>query len=172
MTESLSTALDPVRLALLAEGVTQAERAIADAEAASKTTIDQATSDAQSSVDDTIERQRLTTAAAGDQELARLRQESASKVLAAQSAAHQRLVTSTHDAFLALRHDANYPALLDWLTNLAIDRLGADATIDRDPELVGGVVATLGSRLVDFSMPMLADRALDALADRVAEVWA
>jgi len=44
--------------------------------------------------------------------------------------------------------------------------------IERDPSPDGGVVARAGTRRVDYRLPILAERALDDLSDKVAELWA
>ncbi len=67
-----------------------------------------------------------------------------------------------------MRDDPRYPALLDHFEAVAREQLGDDAVIERDPIPGGGIVAELGSRRVDYTLPQLADRALEVLADEVA----
>jgi hypothetical protein len=62
---------------------------------------------------------------------------------------------------------------LDHLETLARAQLGdmVALTIERDPEPYGGIFAVAGSHQVDYRLPILADRALDAMADEVASLW-
>jgi vacuolar-type H+-ATPase subunit E/Vma4 len=167
----LRTALDPVRRALIADAHHRADQLVATATTESEAVVDEAECGAQRAVDRAVEHSRLAASAAADQELARANNDAASMVLATQQAAHQRLVSATHAAFLDLRDHPNYPALLDRFAQLARAQLGDGATIERDAEPNGGITATTGSQLVDYSLPTLADRALHTLADRVSQAW-
>jgi hypothetical protein len=60
---------------------------------------------------------------------------------------------------------------LDHLEALARAQLGDAVEIERDPAPYGGVFAVAGSHQVDYRLPILADRALDAIADEVASLW-
>ena len=75
----------------------------------------------------------------------------------------------------SLRHDPRYGALLDRLESLARQQLGAGAAVERDPVVAGravvGVIATLGSRRVSYTLPALARRALRELGEEVAGAW-
>lgn len=170
--EALRSDLEPVHRALLADAAWHADDVIAAATASAAATVDQATRAAERSVEDAVAQRRATAAAANEQLLAHTRQQVAVRIRTAQRDAHQRLVDTTREAFLSLREEASYASLLDRLAELAQAQLGPEAEITRDPVSVGGVVATDGSRLVDYTLPALADRALDALADQVSQVWA
>jgi len=48
--------------------------------------------------------------------------------------------------------------------------LGAEATVTEHP--AGGVVAQIGSRGLDLSLPALAARTLDEMSLEVSQLWA
>ena len=54
---------------------------------------------------------------------------------------------------------------------MARDQLGPGARIERDPPELGGVVATAGTRRVDYTLTALAERALNDHADEVTALW-
>ena len=109
-----------------------------------------------------------TTETGSDQRIANTRADAHDAVLSARARTHDRLVEAAHAAAMNMRHDPRYPALLDHFEAVAREQLGDDAVIERDPLSRGGIVAELGSRRVDYSLPRLADRALEVLADEVA----
>jgi vacuolar-type H+-ATPase subunit E/Vma4 len=101
---------------------------------------------------------------------ARVRRDAAAVVLAAKRAAHVAVRAHVGDAVGALRSAADYPDVLDALAARAAARLGEGTHAERDPP-GGGVVATAGSRRIDYTLPALADRACDALGESIEAVW-
>ena len=163
--------LEPVRRALLADAADQAEAVVA----AARRDVEAAIADAQQQCDDQVadteRRSARASRASLDQRIADARAGAHDAVLRASARAHDRLVEAAHAAATEMRHDPRYPALLDHFESVARSQLGDDAVIERDPTPDGGIVAELGSRRVDYSLPLLADRALDILADEVAGSW-
>ena len=92
-------------------------------------------------------------------------------VLAARPAAYESLVAASVRRALELRSHPAYAALLESLRAAAGAQLGPGAAIDLDPPVAGGVIAHLGARRVDYSLPALARRCLEGLGPRVEELW-
>jgi vacuolar-type H+-ATPase subunit E/Vma4 len=107
----------------------------------------------------------------GAQEQAQARRAARSGVLAAQRALLEELQRRARDTAQELRAGPSYAALLDRLEALAREQLGADARMTRDAPGSGGVLATGGDRLVDYSLDALARRCLDGLGTKVERLW-
>jgi vacuolar-type H+-ATPase subunit E/Vma4 len=72
---------------------------------------------------------------------------------------------------LALRGDRRYSELLERLSRVARSQLGPDAQLEIDPEDAGGVVGRAGRRSVDYTLPMLVDRAIEDLDGELEALW-
>lgn len=169
---STTTELEPVRRALLADATAQAEALVAAATRDVEASIAEVEQECDEQVTEIEQRSARASRASLDQRIAEARADAHEAVLAARARTHDRLVEAAHAAAIGMRGDPRYPALLDHFERVARDQLGDDAVIERDPTPNGGIVATLGSRRVDYSLPQLADRALDVLADEVTRSWA
>lgn len=101
---------------------------------------------------------------------ARARRDAVAVVLAARRAALVAVRAHVGDAVGGLRSAADYPELLHALAARATARLGDGTHVECDPP-GGGVVATAGSRRIDYTLPALADRACDALGESIEAVW-
>ena len=101
---------------------------------------------------------------------ARVRRQAHEIVLAQQNALRRDLQQQVREAAVNLRKDASYPTLLAVLTERCRDVLGAEATVTEDA--AGGVVAQIGSRSLDLSLPALAARTLDEMSLEVSQLWA
>ncbi len=167
----LLDSLLPAGAALLDDARSEARRILAEANHAAEERIAQAEREAEVELDRARRRQEQAAQARVDQELARARTEAHDRVLSTRSELRDRLVDDVHAAALAMRHDTRYPDLLDRLEAIVRAQLGTGAVIERDPDPAGGVRATSGRRQVDYTLPALADRALDVLADQVATLW-
>lgn len=168
---SLEEALQPVRLALLADAELEADRIIAAARTAADESVAGALSEADAEVERARDRAERSARAHTARLQARVLDQGRRTVLAAKEQLRRRLVDDVHDAALELREDPRYPLLLDHLEALAVRQLGDDAVIERDPEGAGGLIARTDLRRVDYRLASLADRALDALADEVGALW-
>ena len=168
----LRETLDPVRRALLYDVTANAEQVIAEAAADAEAVVEQAQHEVATEIERAEHRGEMSARARADQELARARAEANRDILDAKESIRCQLVGTLHAAALGLRDDPRYPCLLDELERLARRQLGPDAVVDRDPEGLGGIVATVVGRRVDYTLPQLSDRALNTLADEVAQLWA
>jgi vacuolar-type H+-ATPase subunit E/Vma4 len=167
----LEASLEPVRDALLADADADAERIVAEAERAADELVDEAERDADAAIENSRRHAEASRRARADQALARARREAHLAIQQARADLRRQLVDRVHTAAEGMRDDPRYPALLDHLEDLARSQLGDDAVIQRDPVPGGGIVATAGGRRVDYRLHVLADRALDAIADDVDVLW-
>lgn len=167
----LDESLGPVRHALLADAEADAERIVAEAERAADELVGEAERGADAAIENSRRHAEASRRAQADQALARARREAHLIIQQARADLRRQLVDRIQTAAESLRDDARYPALLDHLEDLARSQLGDDALIQRDPVPGGGIVATAGGRRVDYRLHVLADRALDAIADEVEGLW-
>jgi vacuolar-type H+-ATPase subunit E/Vma4 len=163
--------LEPVRQALLADAQARADRILDDAVRGSDLETEGARQDADAEIERATRRGAATAQARISRQLATARDVAHHQILETKNDIRNRFRDAVHDAALDLRSDIRYPTLLDQLERLARDQLGAHARIERDPAELGGIVAIDGSRRVDYTLPALAERALDSIADRVTELW-
>lgn len=168
---SVEENLEPVRLALLADGEARARKIVSEATRVGDELVARAERDADAEVDTARRRNERSARASVDQALARARTDAHRVVLDTQAQNHRHLIEDVRDAARAMRQDPRYAALVDRLEMLATAQLGSTAVIERDPDTAGGVVAVAGNRRVDYTLTALADRALDTLADEVAQLW-
>ena len=162
--------LDPVRDALLADARRDADEAYAAAERDANAQLH----DARRASDRLLTRARAAgesdARAAVAEELARARREAREVVLVARREADDSMRSAAQQAVQQLRRAPDYPALIDGLTRLARGQLGERATVAID-EVVGGVVATAGSRSVDYRLPEIAQRCLDSPTRELEAAW-
>jgi vacuolar-type H+-ATPase subunit E/Vma4 len=163
--------LEPVREALFADAKFEADRLIADATSAVAIEADEAEREAHAEIERAARRGAASAQARASQDLARARNIAHHQSLQAKDDIRGRFHDAVHAAALDLRNDARYPALLNKLEGLARDQLGPNTSIERDPNGLGGVVGVSGARRVDYTLPALADRALESVADKVAQLW-
>jgi vacuolar-type H+-ATPase subunit E/Vma4 len=163
--------LEPVRQALLADAAAQADALVAAAKREMEASNAEAEQQCDQEVAEVEQRSARAARANFDQRIAIARAQAHGAVLGARAHTHERLIEAAHAAAINMRSDPRYPALLDHFEAVAREQLGDDAVIERDPTHGGGIVAELGSRRVDYSLPQLADRALEVLADEVARSW-
>jgi vacuolar-type H+-ATPase subunit E/Vma4 len=168
--EDVCAALEPVRRALLADARADADRIIGEATREAALTVDEAEQEAAVSIERAVRHGTASAQARSDQRLAQARAEVHGEILRAQDQVRRRLHHAVHTAALDLRSDPRYPDLLNELERLARNQLGPNAQIKRDVR-TGGIVAIAGSRRVDYTLPALAERALDVQADKVTLLW-
>ncbi len=168
---ALRELLEPVREALLLDAAAEADRVVAAATSEAHDVVASARAEADAQVEQAQHRTTLAAQAHEALLLARVRNEGHRAVLATRRRLEQQLIDEARTAVEGLRHDPRYPAVLDHLEAMARRQLGDDAVIERDAAPAGGIVAVAGARRVDYRLATLADRAIDALADEVAELW-
>jgi hypothetical protein len=83
---------------------------------------------------------------------------------------YDELRRASRDAARALRDSSDYPEILRRLTERAVAAMGPEAAMQESPD--GGVVAVAGSRRLDLSLPVLAEREVDRLGSEVERLWA
>jgi vacuolar-type H+-ATPase subunit E/Vma4 len=169
---TLFTHLDPVRQALLDDARVEADRIRTEARRHADEVVADAEREVAAEVAEVARRHAIAAAAHADQVRARARAEAHTEMLSAREDVRQNLLEAVRLAALGLRDDDRYPALLDHFETVARARLGADAHVERDPLTGGGVVASAGTRRVDYTLTALAGRVLQQHADEVAALWA
>ena len=114
-----------------------------------------------------VERARAEGTAEADRAMAVQRMEARRHgrrlVLEAERAAYDRLRSAALEAARRLRADPAYAELLDRLEAAARAQLGPEVQVVRDPP-GGGVLGEARGRRVDYSLPTLVERAVDAVA--------
>lgn len=91
--------------------------------------------------------------------------------LRAQQRQIEELRRRAREAVLHARDDSRYPELLERLAAEVRGQLGPAATVELDPEALGGVIGRHGSTSVDYSLPALVERAIDDLDTNLERLW-
>jgi hypothetical protein len=158
----LSAALDPVRAALLRSAHTDADGVEADAARAGEGLLRKATVEAEHLRDQAKADAAADVAASLAASQARAGREARARVLAALREEYDTLREAAYAAVAGLERD---PTVHRRLVDAARARLGPEASLEDAPG--GGVTATLGARRLDLSLAGFADRAVDAVTDRL-----
>jgi vacuolar-type H+-ATPase subunit E/Vma4 len=166
---SVVESLRPVRDALLADAGAEADRLVADARRRADQRIADVEEDVEAEVADVERRAQMSAMARAAHASARARTESHRSMMRRRTDTERELAVAIQTAIQALRDDARYPDLLRHFEVRAREQLGSEARVTIDSD--GGVIATVGSRRVDYTLTALADRALASLADEVAALW-
>ena len=169
--DGLRAELEPVRRALREDAQAHADRIIEEATREAALEADEAERESAEQIGRAERRGAAATQARADQTLAQARGEAHSEILRAKDEVRRRLHHAVQAAAFDLRSDPRYPELLNELERLARNQLGPNVQIERD-DPSGGIMAIAGSRQVDYTLPALAERALDALSDNVSLLWA
>lgn len=159
------------RDALLAEARDRAAVLLAEAEADTAARLAEARREAEEIVASARARGEAEGRAQAAREAAVEHAQVRAAVLAARREALDVLRVRAHEAVMGLRENPGYDDLLDRLTAQARRDLGDDAVVERDPPDVGGVRARCGTRSIDSTLPVLADRCVEALGGRVRSLW-
>jgi len=70
-----------------------------------------------------------------------------------------------------LRGEPDYARLLERLSAACRRELGDGVELDVDPDELGGVRGTAGTRAVDYTLVAIAERCVDGLGPRLAALW-
>lgn len=162
----------PLRDALLAD----AHRRVASLQAEAAARVESELAVARAEADALVARARAEAQQRAELDVQRRcsaqRRDAQGRILRARRQAYESLREEAIAAALRLRGEPGYEALLDRLEADARARLGPGATIERDPAGVGGVIARDGQRLIDATLPALAEHALEELGTEVETLWA
>ncbi len=169
LTPDAERALVPVRDRLLADARQEAQQLVHEARLAADERLAQARREAEGIIEQARADGEAQAAEAVERTVARARRQARRIVLAAQESLRAQLRGAVHSRAVGLRREPGYPDVQAQLTAAARGVLGPDATVREAPE--GGVLAQVGSRRVDLSLPALADRALDALEGEATRLW-
>lgn len=161
-------ALEPVRAALSHQTSSQAARMAAEATRAAAALLAQARADADSAVARASAEGAVAAESVAAADLSRSRRAARFSLLGAQESTRQYLAERIRTAVLALPDQADYPLLRDRLIAIARQAAGTGAVISDHAD--GGIIATAPGVVVDCSLGRLADRAIEALAARMAEL--
>ncbi len=162
--------VDRLRASFLAGVAAELERSAGDARRGRE----QRVADARLEADGLISEARRAGECDGGRRAASIRAQGQrvlrERELTARRDVYDRARVEAVEAVAALRAAEGYPSLLERLTAAARARLGEDAVVEVDPER-GGVIARAGVRLVDLTLPALADRCLEGMGVRLRELW-
>jgi vacuolar-type H+-ATPase subunit E/Vma4 len=163
--------LEPLRRALRAETEAAAERRRNEVAAE----CDRIVSDAEASARRLAHEAHLESERAAARENARRRANAGRRAreirLAAQHDLVEELRRRSRQAVLELREHPGYPTLLERLSRVARAQLGEDAELVVDPPDRGGVIGRRGGASVDYTLPAMADRAIDDLGPELVRLW-
>lgn len=101
---------------------------------------------------------------------AEARDQAREQVLTARRATLQQLRERALSRLREREDDPAYGELMSRLEAMARSQLGEETTIERDPE-AGGLVGRSGDRLVDYRLPTLVDRAMEAMGSELEDLW-
>jgi vacuolar-type H+-ATPase subunit E/Vma4 len=163
-------ALAPVRARIEREARSEADRVLAVARAEAGELLRAAGAAAERSVALARAQGQAQAAPLAAAERRRGRAQAQAIVLSAQREAYDDLYRQVLAGADALRTGPGYRTLADRLTVIATRAAGPEATVTSPP--AGGVVARSGQTVVDCSLPRLAGLAMQALGNRVEELWA
>lgn len=164
--------LEPLRHALRAETEADSDRRRAEVAAECRRIV----ADAEAAAQALAHEARLEGERAAAREAARRHASSTRRaretVLAARRGLVDELRGRSRRAVLELRGQPGYTELLERLAAAARAQLGDDAELVVDPPDRGGVAARRGDASVDYTLPTMADRAIDAMGAHLERLWA
>ena len=161
--------LEPVRAALLAAARADAAAVLVAADEDEAATMAAARAQVADLVGAARREGAADAAAMLAADRARGRREARRIELSARQEVLDQLRSRARAAVTALRDDPGYGRLRDRLAARARELAGPDAVISEPPD--GGVVAVSAGRRWDLSLPVLAERAVDALGPEVERLW-
>jgi vacuolar-type H+-ATPase subunit E/Vma4 len=167
----VTATVQTLRDALLGEARAEAQRLLAAADERAATGLVEAEKEGKALVERSRAEGEAAAAMAGAREQAQARRLARALLLAARREVYEELVARSRAAAEALRDDPVYESLLDRWSAAAREQLGDDAVLALDPPSTGGVLASSGSRHVDYTLHALVDRCLDRLGGELGRLW-
>lgn len=162
-------ALAPVRARVSSDASAAAAAVLASARTKAAAALARARDDAGNVVEQAAAEGRAAGAALAAAELAQGRERAHLAVLSARQEAYDELRRRVRAAAGGLPGTPGYDQLATRIADMAARAAGPGATVTVPP--AGGAVARSGQVVVDCSLPRLADLAIEALGDRVRELW-
>lgn len=163
--------LAPLRNALTDRAKQDAEQRLAEA----RERADRIRQDAEAAAAERLAKAAAEGEAGAERESAHRRVEARRaarrRVLSAQKAAWDALIPAARAELDKRRDSQEYAALQERLAAEATARLGEGATVQRDPEGRGGVIAYADQRSLDLTLNTLLRRCLDRAGREVEGLW-
>ncbi len=163
--------LEAVQQATLADGAGEARQILAAARARAAAQLDRARGEAAT----LIERRRAAAEQLADLEerelLAQARAQARTITLCAQRSVMLEAGRDARQAVRSLPHDHRYAALLERLAADARRRLAFAGPVEIAVAPDGGLLASAGSRAIDYSLSAQVDRCLHAMAADQDRLW-
>lgn len=161
--------LEPLRASLLAQAHAEAGALLDAARREADGLRAEARAEAEALLRQATAEREEASAAARARSLLAARREARATVLRARRDAYEELHAAVLAAAADLRAGPDYPRLRERLAATARERLGPGAELTEPAG--GGVVARAGERLVDCSLPAMAERCLAGLGPDLEELW-
>jgi vacuolar-type H+-ATPase subunit E/Vma4 len=161
--------LQPLRASLLARAQAQADSIIGAAKREADERRAAARAEAEGLLGRAAADREAAAGAARARRLLSARRQAQTIVLQARRDAYDELRAAAQAATANLRVQPAYARLRERLGEVAREQVGAEADLVDPPG--GGVVASAGERLVDYSLPAMTDRCLAELGPELEELW-
>lgn len=161
--------LGAVRSTILANAEVEAAAEVARAETSAAQQVQSARDAAATRVAEAHAAAEVDADAQFTIERAAVRRQARRIVLEAQARARSALVRDAISSLQARRGTATYQELIDRFAQRSKEQLGPDTDI-RESE-AGGVIGTCGRRSVDYTLPAVVERAVDAIGPDIEELW-
>ena len=162
-------ALDALTGMLRSSAARHASQVVADARADAAARVERARREAEARVQRAREQGEVAAAEEIARHDAHVRRDAATTVLTAQREVLDTVRDRIRTSVLALRQTREYPEIVRGLAARSRAQLGDAATVLEDPSDRGGAIGERDGRRVDNTLIALADRAFDAIEDRLLE---
>jgi vacuolar-type H+-ATPase subunit E/Vma4 len=168
----LSAQLDPLAAALMAMARSDAQSRLTEARAKVASIREDADAAAKRVLAKAAAEGEAAAQREGAHRLVEAKRRARGRVLQAERAAYDRLFDVALKAVLEVREQPECQVLEDRLARLAAGALGRGATVERDPQGQGGVLARSDGRCVDLTLPVLVRRCISRMGKEVSRLWA
>lgn len=167
----LKSQLEPLADALAEAAKRDAKAAVADAQAHARDIQTEGETHAKEILSKAEAEGGAAAARESAHRLVAAKRQARRRVLEAQRAAYDALFDSALATVERGRDRPPYASLEDKLAQTATTALGADASVQRDPEGKGGILARLDGRSVDLTLPVLVQRCIAELGKDISKLW-
>ncbi|MGA7270964.1 MAG: V-type ATP synthase subunit E [Acidimicrobiia bacterium] len=169
----MNSDLAPLKRELEKRAADEVARIEEEAQRSSKDILDEARAEATRRQEEARRQGRAMADAESERQLLMARREAGRHVLAERKATLEDLRRRCLQAVHELRESPDYADIEERLVGEGRRTLGDDdCEVERDPNGMGGVWVTSGTRLVDLSLSALVELCLAGLGDAVEALWA